>query len=255
MWGQNANAMNSGAQCNTFMRPMTSEMSMLSPGLWNQNFSIRIRPAIGKDGNGVTQYDKNRQGQTALSQENCYALATKFDELIRPKYEAAIKDGLPCDVTSVSVMSGGVNKNVTTIYMRPSNDPEDQTPVMSLEIAIGVDANGVAAEGNVYKHEFSKKTVLVGYSASTGPKGKSSVNADFEYFMSIVYAMAGSKNSENLVANHLEKYESMRSTQSTGSSSSDHGSFGGGGFNKPQGNSAQQSGGGFGLPFGDEMPF
>lgn len=250
MFGQNPNAMNNGPQCNTYLRPMTSENSMLTPSLWNQNLSVKIRPAVGRDGNGVVQYDKNRQGQTALSPENCRALADKFNEEIRPAYEAAVRSNLPCEVKSVSVISGGASKNVTTIRMRPGNDPEDTTPVMELELALNVDANGVTAEGNVYRHEFSRKTVFLGYSASTGPKGKSSVNADFDGFMALISAIGSNAGAVHTVAKHQEKYDAMRDTEySKNNNTSNGGGFGFGGASQNQ-----SSGGGFGLSNG-ELPF
>lgn len=253
MWGQNPNAMNNGPQHNTYMRPMTSENSMLSPTLWNQNLSIRIRPAIGRDGNGVVQYDKNRQGQTALSPENCYALMAKFNEVIRPAYESAIRDNLPCETKSISVVSGGASKNVTTLSMHPSNDPEDPTPVMEIVVSLNVDTNGVAAEGNVYRHEFSKKTVFLDYNPMTGPKGKSSVNADFEGFMNIVNAIGGRKNTETTVATHLGKYESMRSSNASSNNNGGGGDFNAGVFGGM--NPAGNTGSGFGMPSGGELPF
>lgn len=250
MFGQNPNAMNNGPQCNTYLRPMTSDQSMLSLSLWNQNVSIKIRPAIGRDGNGIVQYDKNRQGQTALSPENCLALLEKFNTIMLPLYEAAVKDKLPCETKSISGVSGGAAKNVTTIRMRPGNDPEDMTPTMELEVALNVDANGVAAEGNVYRHEFAKKLVFLDYSPTTGPKGKSSVNADFETFMSVIKAVGGNGAMDETVSRHLEKYDGMRTAdyqQNNGSSGS--GSFSAGAFGGGPGSS-----GGFGLPSG-ELPF
>ena len=256
MFGQNPNAMNNGPQCNTYLRPMTSEQSMLSPSLWNQNLSIRIRPAIGRDGNGIVQYDKNRQGQTALSPENCRALISKFNEEIRPGYEAAIRDKLPCDVASISVVSGGASKNVTTIRMRPGNDPEDMTPVMELEVALNVDANGVAAEGNIYRHEFAKKMVFLDYSPTTGPKGKSSVNADFETFLAVIEAIGSNTSMENSVAKHQEKYDAMRAAEyQNNSGSSNGGGFGSGGMFSGMNNPGQSQGNGFGIPSNGELPF
>lgn len=254
MFGQNPNAMNNGPQCNTYLRPMTSENSMLTPSLWNQNLSIKIRPAIGRDGNGAVQYDKNRQGQTALSPENCRALAEKFNEEIRSVYEASVRDKLPCDTKSVSVVSGGASKNVTTIRMHPGNDPEDMTPIMELELALNVDANGVAAEGNVYRHEFSKKQVFLDYNPATGPKGRSSVNADFEAFMAVIDTIGGNASVGTTVAKHQEKYDAMRDAEYQRSNTSNGGSGFGSGGGMFGGMGSNQSGSGFGLP-GGELPF
>lgn len=254
MFGQNPNAMNNnGPQCNTYMRPMTSEQSMLTPSLWNQNLSIRIRPAIGRDGNGAMQYDKNRQGQTALSPENCHALMDDYDVIIRPEYDAA-RAGTPvCEEKSISVTSGGASKNVTTIYMMPSKDPDDPIPVMVLEVSLNVDANGVAAEGNVYRHEFSKKITFLGYSPTTGPKGKRNVNADFDSFIALVEAVGSNENIKNTVSNHMGKYDAMRATNTQGSSTG--GDFGAGAFGGMMTPAGGSSGGGFGMPTGGELPF
>ena len=83
MWGNNANRLNSqgnGINVNTRIKNFTSDVSSLNAAFWNQSFSITISPAIGADGNGIMQYDQNRQGKTALTLEACEALSDKFKE-------------------------------------------------------------------------------------------------------------------------------------------------------------------------------
>ena len=85
MWGNNSNRLNSGSSINvnTRMKNFTSDTSSMVVSLWNQNYSITISPAIGPDGNGVMQYDQNRQGKTALTLDACEALIEEFKTVIR----------------------------------------------------------------------------------------------------------------------------------------------------------------------------
>lgn len=246
MFASNPNSMNGGGGVNhnTYLRNLTAEATMLSLSLWNQNLSIRIRPSIGRDGNGVMQYDKNRQGQTAISVENAFALVEKFEKEMRPAYEEAIQNGTPCVESSISVETSGQGKNIITILMRPATDPSDTTPVMELVVDLSVDSEGIVQTGNEYRHEFLRKTVYKNYSAAVGYRDKEYVNADFMYFMSVLRCL-GDGNINSIVAGHIGSYMDMKS-KSFGSQQGPQAA-------PPQMNNYASSGVGFGMA--DGLPF
>lgn len=188
MWN-NSNQLNNGSDVNvnTSLRTSTSSSSSMNMSLWNNYVSIKISPAIGVDANGVTQYDKTRSGKTALSAENCEALASEFKDKILPFYNKAVLEGEGVlTPISVTVETGkDPKRNIVGIEMaatEPGNTPE-----MYFVINGFVDANDVSTEANIYKHLFPQKKVKINHNPQTGVSDKEvSTNADFNIFLNII---------------------------------------------------------------------
>ena len=59
-----------------------SDTSLVTVGAWNQQLSVKIRPAIGKDENGLTQYAQNKEQiiNTSITQENAIVLVKAYEK-------------------------------------------------------------------------------------------------------------------------------------------------------------------------------
>lgn len=223
MWGNNSNRMNTqqnnGVSVNTRFKTFNSDVSSMALSLWNQSYSITISPAIGVDGNGVMQYDQNRQGKTALTIEACEALVEQFKTVIKPVYDRVVLNGEPCpELLSVTVETGREPKrNVVGFEMTPASDG-GETPDLYFVYYGMVDSNNIASPASTFKHKFDKRAVMLDYNPNTGLSNKTiHANADFNSFLNML-------TSNQLLlpySEHVRKFHSERgkSFQSNGGSS------------------------------------
>lgn len=238
MWGTNQNRMNNSqdTNVNTILRTSSSDTSSLTISLWNQNISLKIRPAVGVDGNGITQYDKGRSGNTALTQEAAASLFEEFKNVILPVYNKVVLEGEPCpENLGIFVETGrDAKRNLVGIEMRPSKDERDTTPDMYFVLYGMVDENGTAVEANTFRHKFQKRLVKVGYNPMNGVSQREiRSNSDFNLFLNII----GKTELLLPYSEHVAKYNKERFK----GTSSNSGSFGqSGGF--PSGSLPQSSG-------------
>lgn len=241
MWGNNSSRLNTGSNINvnTRMKNFTSDVSSMVVSLWNQNYSITISPAIGPDGNGVMQYDQNRQGKTALSLDACEALIEEFKTVILPIYKDVVLNGAECpESKSVTVETGREpKKNIIGIEMTA---PVDGTKVPDMHFVYYglVDANGISSQANTFKHKFSKRMVRVDYNPNTGLSGEEvATNADFNLFINMI------SKAELILpySEHAKKFSSERSKTFTPGN--------GVGGNTYTGSTAGASNGGAGMNF------
>ena len=72
---------------NTTIMVLYSDLSSLTIGAWNDKINLKFSPSIGKDGNGLNQYDRERRANTALSQQNACTLYEMIRKEILPKLE------------------------------------------------------------------------------------------------------------------------------------------------------------------------
>lgn len=243
MFGQNGNNMNPNNTGRTnYLRNLTNTNTSLGLSLWNGNLSMRIRPAVGVDGNGVMQYDRNRATQTALTPENAAALLEKFDQKCKEQGDTLVA---PISVYVPTAMNGG-KSNVIGIEVKPSNDPA--CPDAVLHLIMGVSSEGIADAGNVTRHEFAKKTVYTNYNPTTGAREEGYENVDFEYFLNVLRMLSGTDTLRETVKSHRMEVEKSRQS----GSGNQAGPMGGAGF-LPQ--SAPTQPGGFGFGNADEIPF
>lgn len=270
MWGNNGGQMNnnngSDINVNTSLRTSNSEQSSMVYSLWNQYVSIKISYAIGVDANGVTQYDKTRKGQTALSGDACQALFERFKNEIYPVYEGIVAgDGsaqCPMEGLSVTTETGKEGKrNIVGISMRPSVVPDDPVPDMFFVIYSMVDSQNIAVDANIFEHRFPKRIIRLNYNPKTGLcDSEVKTNADFNIFLNIL------GRTELLLpfSEHVRKYTqerdrmfSSRNNNQQGGYSQNQPSYGAaanGAYGAP---SYQQpnNGGGFGMNIPNDLPF
>ena len=244
MWGNNSNRLNnqnnSTMNVNTRIKNYTSDMSSMTVSFWNQNFSITISPAIGVDGNGIMQYDQNRQGKTALTLEACEALVEEFVKVIKPVYEGVVLHGETCpESMNVTIETGrDPKRNIIGIEMTA---PTDGSSVPDLYFVLYglVDANNISSPANTFKHKFAKKAVHVGFNPNTGLSEKETYsNADANGFINMI------SHSELLLpySEHVKKYASERSKAFTGgNNNSNSGSSYSGGNSYNSGNNSGSS--------------
>ena len=237
MWGNNAtrlNNQNNGLNVNTRIRNFSSDVSSLATAFWNQSFSLTISPAIGADGNGIMQYDQNRQGKTALTLEACEALVEKFKEIIQPVYEAVVLRGETCpESLSATIETGREPKrNIIGFEMTAPTDGTD-TPDLYFVYYGMVDNNNIASPASTFKHKFAKRVIGVDYNPNTGISKKETYsNADFNLFLNMI------SKTELLLpfSEHSKKYNAERS-KTFQSSNGNGNSYSGGNNNYSNGNS------------------
>ena len=267
MWGNqtNGNRMNgrNDVNVNTRLKSFNSDVSSLALSLWNNNYSINISPAIGVDGNGITQYDQNRQGKTALTLEAAKSLIEKFNLIIKPVYDKVVSGDEDCpEIKSVTVKTGREPKiNVIGIEMTPPSGDEKEPDFYFVFYGSVDTINNTANAAMTFKHKFAKRSVFEDYNPQTGAAKEIKVNADFATFMELI----GAAKEMFPYAEHFKKYNSDRTkayqnnnnnqTDYSGMSTSGNMNFasspsdgGAGGFN----NIGLFSGG---LSGSDELPF
>ena len=226
MWGNNAgklNVGNSGVNVNTKIKNFTSDISSLSTAFWNQNFSLTISPAIGVDGNGIMQYDLNRQGKTALSIDACEALVEEVKNKILPVYNNVVLNGDMCpDMINVTIETGKEPKrNVIGVEMTPSSDGSN-VPDLYFVLYGSVDSNNIASPANIFKHKFAKRQIRYDFNPMTGMSSKDTyANADFNLFMNMI------SHTELLLpySDHCERYNKEKSKTYSQGATTNGGSF------------------------------
>lgn len=170
-FGNNKSNNNDSINVNTRFEALYSDTSSLVYGGWNNKLSIRLLPAIGKDSNGLTQYDDKAKSITSLSQTNAKALYLAFEKEIKPNIgqDKEIK-------VSVSISSG---TNILSIGYKLDGG----NPLYTLELAQGVNSDGIAEdESKIISYTFNRTDVLINYDPKTGSGTPSVENSEFENF-------------------------------------------------------------------------
>lgn len=168
-YNNNGNAVN----VNTHFFNSYSETSLLRVGGWNQQLSIRLQPATGKDSSGVTMYaqDQSQILSTSLSQESAIVLYDGFKKEIEPCLDAHIAS----KKISTQVSNGDTKKIISIYY--DGNDAY-------LEIATSVNDQNITTDQNVITHKFNKRTYMVNYDYHTGQATETkTIESDFLNFM------------------------------------------------------------------------
>ena len=168
-YNNNGNAVN----VNTHFFNSYSETSLLRVGGWNQQLSIRLQPATGKDSSGVTMYaqDQSQILSTSLSQDSAIVLYDGFKKEIEPCLDAHIAS----KKISTQVSNGDTKKIISIYY--DGNDAY-------LEIATSVNDQNITTDQNVITHKFNKRTYMVNYDYHTGQATETkTIESDFLNFM------------------------------------------------------------------------
>ena len=168
-YNNNGNAVNA----NTHFFNSYSETSLLRVGGWNQQLSIRLQPATGKDSSGVTMYaqDQSQILSTSLSQDSAIVLYDGFKKEIEPCLDAHVAS----KKISTQVSNGDTKKIISIYY--DGNDAY-------LEIATSVNDQNITTDQNVITHKFNKRTYMVNYDYHTGQATETkTIESDFLNFM------------------------------------------------------------------------
>ena len=193
---------------NTKLRNFMNDDFMMRTGLWNDKLSIRLYRAIGTNGNGYKEYDKNTAVITALNVDNLASLHSIIQEKILPE----MNNTMECLSHGIDASNGSSYVGIETV-----RNAEDSIPDVYLVIATGIGESGAASENNVHKFKFGKRRGKKGYNPVTGTFEVEMVNGDFENFVKLL------NDSSSLydIADHVKRF---------------HGAFGGIGNYNPTAN-------------------
>lgn len=192
MFFNKANNTKQEINLNTNFYTSYSETAQVMAGGWNNQLSIKMKPCVGQDANGIRQYaeDRSQIVSTSITPENAICLLEGFDTVVLP----AIKGEKDSGAASI-VMGSAEQRKVLTIGY------ENGSAYMS--IAVALDENGKA--GGEIRHIFNKKSYLVDYNPSVGNPVENSVEADLFNFIDKVRAV---KDLAPITA-HAIKYNEM----------------------------------------------
>ena len=187
---------------NTNFYTSYSETAQVTAGGWNNQLSIKMKPCVGQDGNGIRQYAEDRSQiiSTSITPENALCLIEGFDTFVVPAIKGEKDHG------SVSIVMGSADqRKILTVGYANGN--------AYLSIAVALDENGKA--GGELRHTFNKKSYLVDYNPAVGNPIERSVEADLFNFMDKVRAV---KDLTPVTA-HAIKYNEMNRTAFSSSNS------------------------------------
>jgi len=174
---------------------------MVMAGAWNNQLSVKMKPCIGQDANGIRQYaeDKSQIVSTSITPDNAICLSEGFNAEVLPAINGEKNSG------SVSIVMGAADqRKVLTIGYA------NKKAYMS--IAVALDENGKA--GAVIMHTFNQKPYLSDYNPEVGRPEEKIIESDLFNFMDKVRAV---KDLAPVVA-HSIKYNDMSRAAFSGNS-------------------------------------
>ena len=190
---------------NTNFYTSYSETAQVTAGGWNNQLSIKMKPCVGQDANGIRQYAEDRSQiiSTSITPENAICLIEGFDSEVVPAIKGEKSHG------SASIVMGTADqRKVLTIGYENGN--------AYLSIAVALDENGKA--GGEIRHTFNKKDYLVDYNPSVGSPVEKTVEADLIKFMDTVRSV---KDLAPIIA-HSIKYNEMNRAAFAGNTTSNN---------------------------------
>jgi hypothetical protein len=178
-----------------------SETAQVTAGGWNTQLSIKVKPCVGQDANGIRQYAEDRSQiiSTSITVENAIALLEGFEAEVVPALNGEKSSG-----AASIVMGNADQRKILTIGYADGN--------AYLSVAVALDENGKA--GGEIKHIFNKKSYLINYDPSTGKPEEKIVEADLINFMEKVRSI---KDLAPITA-HSIKYNEMNRAAFSGNS-------------------------------------
>ena len=184
---------------NTHFFNSYSETSLLRVGGWNQQLSIRLQPAIGKDSSGVTMYaqDQSQILSTSLTQDSAIVLYEGFKKEIEPCLDANIAS----KKISTQVSNGDTKKIISIYY--DGNDAY-------LEVATSVNDQNITTDQNVITHKFNKRTYMVDYDFHTG--GTSETRTVESEFLNFIDKVKKVKDLTPVVVHTMKYAEAIKNT-------------------------------------------
>lgn len=179
-FGSNSNNNQNDVSTNTSIMPFYSELSQLTIGAWNDKINLRFNPATGKDGNGLTQYNRDKKISSALSQVNASALYMEIKEKIMPMI--AGEKEKEKKVVSVS-MGSATSKNILSVEYKEDENSEYR---VYLTLNKGVTDQGIADGENSISYLFNQTEVMENYDPTTGSGDVKKLEGEFVLFTGIL---------------------------------------------------------------------
>lgn len=166
---------------NTTITTLYGELSSLTIGAWNEKINLRFSPSIGKDGNGLNQYDKERTASTALTQRNAFSLLKLFNSEIRPKYEN--KEEIGEGINVAISMGRPDSRNILMIEYKPDENKENR---FYLTFAQNVSSDGKVPDENKISYKFAQTDAMTDYKTSDGSGNSVKIESELETFLTIL---------------------------------------------------------------------
>ena len=150
-----------------------SDTCHVQVGGWNQQLSVKFKPCVGTDANGIRTYaeDKSQIVSTSITNENALALIEGFEATVLPAIRGEKESG-----TVSIVMGSDDNRKVLTVGYKDGN----------AFISISIGLNEVGAAQQTITHTFNKKNYLEEYDPATGNAPEKSVEVELFSFMNKV---------------------------------------------------------------------
>ena len=190
---------------NTSLYTSYSETAQVTVGAWNNQISVKIKPCVGQDANGIRQYaeDRSQVISTSITPDNAICLIEGYEKNVVPALNGEKESG------SASIVMGNADqRKILTIGYDGTN--------AYLSIAVSLDENGKA--GNEISHVFNKKAYLVDYNPTVGNATERVVESDLFNFMDKV---RGIKDLAPITA-HSIKYNDMNRTAFSGNANNNN---------------------------------
>lgn len=164
MYGNYNNQAQATPSVNTRIMTLYSDLSCLQIGLWNNNVSIKMNVAKGKNADGIMQYDFDNRISTALVPDRIDDIIRFAHSEIYPELLVAEKGDPVPDIPKCLAFDVGKGKN--TRFAIEFTPDENDVPSIYLCIYTNMGANGIP--GNVVKYKFNKSECIFGYDPKTG---------------------------------------------------------------------------------------
>ena len=183
-----------GVNVNTNFYNSFSDTAQIIVGGWNQQLSIKVKPCVGKDANGVRQFAEDRSQilSTSITPDNALTLIEGFEKQVLP----AIRGEKPSGSASI-VMGNAESRKILTVGYENGN--------AYLSIATNLDNVGKA--GSEIKHIFNKRSYLVDYIPEQGNANECFYEADLFNFMEKI---KGAQNLIPMTAHSIKYNEASR---------------------------------------------
>lgn len=174
------NNQQNGPSVNTALTSIFSEEALLNLKAWNRNLSLEFALAVGKNPDGISEYDKEQSHhvRTTLTYEKCLALSGAYDKILRP----AILNGEPKSISVDIKGTSGDRKALTLGY-------DGSVPFIRIAWGIGESGETDPANNSIVMH-LRPIEVKVDYNIANGTSEPSEyIDVDLDKMMDAVRAV------------------------------------------------------------------
>ena len=211
MYGNYNNQAQATPSVNTRLMTLYSDLSCLQVGLWNNNVSIKMNVAKGKNADGIMQYDFDNRISTALVPDRIGEIIGFAEREITPEMDKA-RNGEPITPKSIAF---DVGKGKTTRFAIEYTPDENDVPSIYLCLYTNIGANGVP--GNAVKYKFNKAEFISGYNPKTGDGDVFTEEREFQSFCDVLMNTLRLVSDQTYIAHGNKVYEmnNQRSQQNS----------------------------------------